>query len=36
VQKAVTISARLTPTNNVYNASTSTMSVQVVRRSGNR
>jgi hypothetical protein len=36
VQKAVTISARLTPTNNVYNASTSTMRVQVVRRSGAR
>jgi hypothetical protein len=36
VQKAVTISARLTPTNSVYNASTSTMSVQVVRRSGAR
>jgi hypothetical protein len=36
VQKAVTISARLTPTNNVYNASTATMSVQVVRRSGAR
>ena len=36
VQKAVTISARLTPTNNVYNASSSSMSVQVVRRSGAR
>ena len=36
VQKAVTISARLTPTNNVYNASTSSMNVQVVRRSGTR
>lgn len=36
VQKAVTISARLTPSNNVYNASTSSMSVQVVRRSGAR
>ena len=36
VQKAVTISARLTPSNNVYNASTSNMSVQVVRRSGAR
>ena len=36
VQKAVTISARLTPTNNVYNASTSSMNVQVVRRSGAR
>lgn len=36
VQKAVTISARLTPTNNVYNASSSSMSVQVVRRSGSR
>ena len=36
VQKTVTISARLTPTNNVYNASTSSMNVQVVRRSGAR
>jgi hypothetical protein len=36
VQKIVTISARLNPTNNVYNASTSTMNVQVVRRSGAR
>jgi hypothetical protein len=36
VQKAVTISARLTPTNNVYNNSTSRLAVQVVRRSGNR
>jgi hypothetical protein len=36
VQKAVTISARLTPTNNVYNASTSSMNVAVVRRSGAR
>jgi hypothetical protein len=36
VQKAVTISARLTPTNNVYNASSSSMNVQVVRRSGAR
>jgi hypothetical protein len=36
VQKAVTISARLVPTNNVYNASTSSMNVQVVRRSGAR
>ncbi len=36
VQKTVTISARLTPTNSVYNASTSTMSVAVVRRSGAR
>jgi fibronectin-binding autotransporter adhesin len=36
VQKAVTISARLTPTNNVYNASTSSMNVAVVRRSGVR
>jgi hypothetical protein len=32
----VTISARLTPTNNVYNASTSSLNVQVVRRSGAR
>jgi mucin-19 len=36
VQKAVTISARLTPSNNIYNASSSSMSVQVVRRSGTR
>jgi hypothetical protein len=36
VQKAVTISARLTPSNNVYNASSSSMNVQVVRRSGTR
>ena len=36
VQKAVTISARLTPSNNVYNASSSSMNVQVVRRSGAR
>ena len=36
VQKSVTISARLTPTNSVYNASTSTMNVAVVRRSGAR
>lgn len=36
VQKAVTISARLTPTNNVYNASSSSMNVAVVRRSGTR
>jgi hypothetical protein len=36
VQKAVTISARLTPTNSVYNASSSSMNVQVVRRSGAR
>ena len=36
VQKAVTISARLTPSNNVYNASSSSLNVQVVRRSGAR
>ena len=36
VQKAVTISARLTPTNNVYNASNSSLKVQVVRRIGTR
>jgi hypothetical protein len=36
VQKAATISARLTPSNNVYNASTSSLAVQVVRRSGTR
>ena len=36
VQKQVTITARLVPTNNVYNPSTSSLSVQVVRRSGTR
>jgi hypothetical protein len=36
VQKAVIISARLTPTNNVYNASNSSLKVQVVRRIGTR
>jgi hypothetical protein len=36
VQKAVTISARLTPTNNVYNASSASMKVQVIRRTGRR
>jgi hypothetical protein len=36
VQKAVTISARLTPTNSVYNASSSTMRAAVVRPSGIR
>jgi hypothetical protein len=36
VQKAVTISARLTPTNNVYNASSSSIIVQVIRRTGTR
>lgn len=36
VQKMVTISATLTPTNSVYNASTSKLPVWVVRRSGTR
>jgi len=36
VQKQSTITARLVPTNNVYNASTSTLRVQIVRRSGAR
>jgi hypothetical protein len=36
IQKAVTISANLNPTNNVYNNSSSRLAVQVVRRSGNR
>lgn len=36
VQKAVTISARLVPTNNVYNESSASLKVQVVRRSGRR
>jgi hypothetical protein len=36
VQRAVKISARLVPTNNVFNPSTANMSVQVVRRTGTR
>jgi hypothetical protein len=36
VQKAVNISARLVPTNNVFNPSTANMNVQVVRRTGTR
>jgi hypothetical protein len=36
VQKAVNISARLVPTNNVFNPSVSSLAVQVVRRSGLR
>jgi hypothetical protein len=36
VQKMVTISATLTPTNSVYNASTAKLPVWVIRRSGTR
>jgi hypothetical protein len=36
VQKAINISARLVPTNNVFNPSTANMNVQVVRRTGTR
>ena len=36
VQKAVTIMASLNPTNNVYQGSSSSMAVQVVRRTGTR
>jgi hypothetical protein len=36
VQKAVVITANLNPTSNVYNNSSSRLSVQVVRRSGSR
>lgn len=36
IQKQSTITARLVPTNSVYNASTSSLSVRVVRRSGTR
>jgi hypothetical protein len=36
VQKQVNLTATLNPTNNVYNASTSNLRVQVVRRSGTR
>ena len=36
VQKQSTITARLVPTNNVYNPSTATLNIQVVRRSGRR
>jgi hypothetical protein len=36
VQKTSTITARLVPTNNVYNPSTSSLKVQVSRRSGLR
>ena len=36
VQKISTITARLVPTNNVYNPSTSSLKVQVIRRTGLR
>ncbi len=36
VQKISTITARLVPTNNVYNPSTSSLKVQVIRRPGTR
>jgi len=36
IQKAVTISARLVPTNSVYNPSTANLTVQVIRRTGTR
>ena len=36
VQKQVTITANLDPTNNVYNNSTSSLTVRVIRRSGPR
>jgi len=36
VQKAVNITANLNPSNNVYNNSTGSLRVQVVRRSGTR
>ncbi len=36
IQKETVITARLVPTNNVYNPSTSSLSVRVVRRSGTR
>lgn len=36
IQKTTTITARLVPTNNVYNPSTSSLRVQVTRRSGLR
>ena len=36
IQKESTITARLVPTNNVYNPSTSSLNVRVVRRSGTR
>ena len=36
VQKQSTITARLVPTNDVYNPSTATLNIQVVRRSGRR
>jgi hypothetical protein len=36
VQKVSTITARLVPTNNVYNASSSSLKVQVMRRTGLR
>lgn len=36
VQKETTITARLVPTNSVYNASSSTLKVQVTRRTGRR
>ncbi len=36
IQKESTITARLVPTNNVYNPSTSSLNVRVVRRSGLR
>lgn len=36
IQKGTTITARLVPTNNVYNAANATLRVQVVRRTGLR
>ncbi len=36
IQKQSTITARLVPTNNVYNSSTSSLSVRVIKRSGTR
>jgi hypothetical protein len=36
IQKQSTITARLVPTNNVYNPSTSSLNVRVVKRSGTR
>lgn len=36
IQKQSTITARLVPTNSVYNASTSSLSVRVIKRSGTR
>jgi len=36
IQKQVNLTARLTPSNSIYNASTGSLNVQVVRRSGTR